>query len=171
MVPEISRLTGETADPIRKKIITINRRAFSVIFLGGLPAYLLIFAFATPLLKIWLGHTFLETIPVAFRIMLVATFVSLLGVPAYYTFMGQGNFKFCVFSHMIQSIMNVFVVAIIIYFWVDALVPGIYVAVLTGFCGSSIYLMWKLWNEFCRPVPINRESERRESMLTPKKIA
>ena len=90
LMPEISRLSGNMTRYAKDRIAQITRRAMRLIFLFGIPMYGILAIFSSFLLRIWLGDRFVEILPAAFRIMLIGSFLSLLGVPAYYNLMGIG---------------------------------------------------------------------------------
>jgi len=110
LMPEISRISANMTRNAKDRISQIYRRAMKLIFLFGIPMYGALIIFAPLLLRIWLGDRFVETIPAAFRIMLIGTFLSLLGVPAYYTLMGTGRVRYTLGAHVVQAIMNFFIV-------------------------------------------------------------
>jgi O-antigen/teichoic acid export membrane protein len=93
LMPEISRISGNMTRQVKDKISQIYRRAMRLIFLVGVPIYGAMLIFAAPLLRIWLGESFIATIPLVLRIMLVATFINLLGVPSYQFLMGMGRIR------------------------------------------------------------------------------
>mgnify|MGYP001065930330 CR=1 FL=1 len=93
LMPEISRISGNMTRHAKDRITQIYRRAMRLIFLFGIPIYGVMLILATPLLRIWLGESFVVTIPSVLRIMLVATFINLLGVPSYHFLMGMGHIR------------------------------------------------------------------------------
>ena len=114
LMPEISRIAAEKNEQSLKRVASIYRRSIRIIWSAGFPVYVLAFLLATPLLKVWLGGTFLESLPVVFRIMLIGSFLSLLCVPAYYTLMGFSGIKHCFLSSVAQAITNVSIVSLIV---------------------------------------------------------
>jgi len=113
LMPEISRLNGITTQEVRDRIIHIYRCAMKLILFTGVPLYATLALFAPVLLKIWLGDRFVETLPGAFRIMLLGTsFVSLLGVPAYYLILGLGKVHYSVTANIIGTGGNILLVGI-----------------------------------------------------------
>ncbi len=114
LMPEISRISGNMTKYAKDRISQIYHRAIKVVFLFGIPMYGALIIFAPLLLRVWLGDKFVETLPGAFRIMLIGTFLSLLGVPAYYTLMGIGRVRYTLGAHVVQAIMNFFIVLCIL---------------------------------------------------------
>jgi O-antigen/teichoic acid export membrane protein len=115
LMPEISRIGANMTVQAKNRISQLNRRAMKLILIFGVPVYIVIVIFAPVLLKLWLGERFVETLPGAFRIMLIGTsFVSLVGVPAYYTVMGLGKVRYLVTVSLIGAIINL--VSVITYY-------------------------------------------------------
>jgi len=110
LMPEISRISADMTKYAKDRITHIYRRVMKLIFSFGIPMYGALIIFAPFLLKVWLGERFVETLPVTFRIMLVGTFMSLLGVPAYYTLMGIGRVRHNLLSQIVQSAANMTIV-------------------------------------------------------------
>jgi O-antigen/teichoic acid export membrane protein len=90
MLPEISRMGAELTESARRQIIHINRRTFRLMLAVGAPLCATVFVLIEPLLRVWLGDGFPPELPSFFRIMLVASLMSVLAVPAHYTLMGLG---------------------------------------------------------------------------------
>jgi O-antigen/teichoic acid export membrane protein len=110
LVPEISRISADMNAHARDRISQIYRRSMKLIFLFGTPIYTTLAILAPVLLKLWLGERFVETLPGVFRIMLIGSFLSLLGVPAYYALMGTGYVRYSMGGHIAQAIFNLFMV-------------------------------------------------------------
>jgi O-antigen/teichoic acid export membrane protein len=144
LMPEISRISANMTKNATDKISRTYRRGLQLIFLFGIPMYGVLFLFVPLLLKLWLGDKFVETLPGVFRIMLVGTFISLLGVPAFYTIMGMGRVRFCFVSHVISSFTNVIIILMIVIFSRSLLVEYTAYSLLFAASGSTIYLFWQL---------------------------
>jgi len=114
MMPEISRIGANMTSQVKHRISQLNRRAVNLIFLFALPVYTVLIVFAPQLLKLWLGERFVEILPGAFRIMLIGTFLSLVGVPAYYTLMGTGHVRYTLGAHIAQAIINFIIILCIL---------------------------------------------------------
>jgi O-antigen/teichoic acid export membrane protein len=100
----------------KNRIALLYRQTVRLIVSFGVPVYTILLVLAPILLKLWLGARFVEAMPAAFRIMLVGTFVSLIGVPAYYTLLGLGCVRHIFRSHMIQSLTNVLAILAVMVF-------------------------------------------------------
>jgi O-antigen/teichoic acid export membrane protein len=143
LMPEISRISANMTIQARHRISQLNSRVMKLIFLFGVPTYAALIVFAPQLLKVWLGDRFVETLPGAFRIMLVGTFLSLLCVPAYYTLMGLGKVHYCLVSQVIQGIVNAVVVVIIVLFVGTVSIRSVASAVVLAMGATSIYVVWQ----------------------------
>lgn len=144
LMPEVSRITSEMSVKSIKRIRSLLRRTLGLILLIGTPLFLTLFLFATSLLEIWLGEKFIDTIPPAFRVMLLATFISLLAVPAYHFLVGLGRVSTAFVSDCITWIGCV----VLVFFYnlhFQRLSPFIVCACLcVSWLFSSLYLMWRL---------------------------
>lgn len=144
LMPEVSRTASEMSVKSIKRIRSIMRRVQKFILFCGVPLYALLFLLATSLLRVWLGKSFVDTIPPAFRIMLVGTFISLLAVPAYHFLVGSGRIGNVFTAACITWTGSMtFVLFYSLYF--QRLSPFV---VCACFCGSrlvsSAFLIWRL---------------------------
>lgn len=140
LMPEVSRIGASMTEYSRNRITSIYRRAMKLIFLLGVPLYVGLIIAAPLLLRVWLGDRFVETLPPAFRIMLIATFFSLLFVPTYYTLLGLGWVRQCFYAYVIQAGTNAFIVVAIVVLGSTLSVIHVVCAVLAGMSITSIYL-------------------------------
>jgi len=141
LVPKISYLSAELNNQATNKILEIYRRSMKLIFVFGAPLFLVLLVSSPFLLKIWLGGKFVETLPGNFQLMLVGSFLSLLSVPAYYTFMGINKVGYCLISQLIQSVSNVIIVIAIVIFIHSLHIQQIVLAVILGMSLASFYLI------------------------------
>ncbi len=145
LMPEISRIGANMTREAKDRIAAINKQSLKLILFAGATLFAVVFLFAGVLLKVWLGDKFVEILPYTLRILLVASFASLIGVPAYYTHMGQGRVHHCFISHIILSLINVAVVIAYAIISPEMIESRIYYAILLGQCGSTAYLVWQLY--------------------------
>jgi len=110
MMPEISRIGANMTSFAKDRISQLNSHAMKLIFLFGIPIYGILAIVGPLLFRAWLGDKFVETLPGAFRIMLIGTFLSLLGVPAYYTLMGTGHVRHNLGAHIVQATINLVII-------------------------------------------------------------
>jgi len=140
LMPEISRIGANMTRYAKDRISQINRRAMKLIFLFGVPMYCGIIILLTPLLKFWLRQGFVDELPVAFRIMLISTFLSLLSVPSYYTLLGLGMVRYTLMSHIILSCVSALIVATNVFICHSISVERISWAILTATAVTTLYL-------------------------------
>lgn len=110
LLPEVSKGQSQLIKNRIKKIQSNINNSIKLIICLGLPLYSILFIIATPLLKIWLGHNFIETMPMVTRILLVSSFMVLLATPYYFTLLAMGNVRFCLFTSLVQTGLNVFII-------------------------------------------------------------
>jgi O-antigen/teichoic acid export membrane protein len=140
LMPEVSRIGANMTGYARDRIAQLNYRAIKLILLFGLPVYAGLFVFCTFLFRIWLRERFVTVLPDAFRIMLIATFASLLSVPAYYTLLGLGRVRQCFYAYSIQAGTNALVVLLVILLSPTFSVVHVAWAVLTATVVTTLYL-------------------------------
>jgi O-antigen/teichoic acid export membrane protein len=157
LMPEISRINANMTTEAKNRILVINKQSIKLILFAGASLFAIVFIFAGVLLKVWLGDKFVEILPYALRILLVASFASLIGVPAYYTHMGQGRIHHCLISHIILSMINLVVVVGYAVISPEMIESRIYYAILLGQCGSTAYLVWQLYLVLYTPNDYNEK--------------
>jgi len=141
-MPESSRVTAEVTTRSIDRMTVLNRRAMKLIFLFGIPMYIAMFIFATPLLRIWLREGFIQSISLAFRIMLVATFISLLGVPPFYFLMGMGRVRGIFVAKCITWLTCMVLVTMIAVNTNYLSAPILSLCLIISWFLSSAYLIW-----------------------------
>jgi O-antigen/teichoic acid export membrane protein len=141
LMPEISRIGADITIQATNKISQLNSRAMKLILMFGIPIYGVLVIFTPLLLMIWLGGKFTETLPGAFRIMLIGTFLSLVGVPAYYTLMGTRYVRYTLVSYIIQSTVNVAIVISCVLLFSTVSANVIVVSTSLGMGASTVYLI------------------------------
>ncbi len=143
IMPEISRLSGTGTAQAWERIKKVNRRVFKLVFLGGLPVYLTFFVGAEFILSIWLKDRYVAAIPPAFRIMLMGSFASLLGVPAYYTLMGLGKIGHIFASLCVLAVTSVLILVMKVMVSSTLEVSTTAWAFAAGATLSTAYLSWQ----------------------------
>lgn len=140
LMPEISASSARGAwDRIR----LINARSLRLIGLAGGVLYLPVLLAASFLLHIWLGSRYVEPLAEIFRILFFSSFVSLVGVPAYYTLMGMGRAHQCMISHVIQAALSIVIVLGTMWSAFTLTLPVFALSVGFGHLFSTLYLMWQ----------------------------
>ena len=140
MMPEVSRIGATMTDYARDGISQIYRRAMKLIFLFGVPMYGVMIVCLAPLLRLWLRSRFVDELPIAFRIMLISTFLSLLSVPSYYTLLGVGMVRYTLISHIILSGVTALIVLTTVFISHRISVEAISWAILTATTVTTLYL-------------------------------
>ncbi len=143
LMPAVSRIGVNMTTDIKNKISQMNVRLLKLICLFGGSLYCVLAIFSPLLLKLWLRDRFIETLPGVFRIMLVATFLTLLGVPAYHTIIGLGKLRSFLTATVISTIGN-FVLVIAYYCLMGHIsVYSVGICMVISFAVSTIYLIYK----------------------------
>lgn len=142
-MPELSRITANMNQKVIERIGTLNRRAFELIIFAGIPMYLTMLIFASPLLKIWLRGNFSEAIPSAFVVMLIATFVNLCSVPSYYFLMGMGRVRDVLAGRSITWFTNMGLIACVAIYTGTLSVPIMGICLCISWCFSTSYFLWR----------------------------
>ncbi len=143
LTPEVSRIEALSTSDTRDQIRRIYRRALRFVVLWGIPAYGALLVAATPLLKAWLRDRYVDTLPGPFRIFLVATFLSLLGAPAYYSFLGLGRVRHVFGSQAVQMLVSVGILFAAVVVVKGLTVETVGWAMLVGMGACTVYLMWQ----------------------------
>ena len=141
--PEVSRLSASNEAGSLGRMRDIDRRALKIILRFGAPFWLLIIIFAAPLLKLWLGARFVPALPAVFQILMVGTFLGLLGVPSFYILMGLGKTKEIFIHNVIQSGINAVLVSLMVLLNLELSITRIALAVILGVGGAIVYLIVK----------------------------
>jgi len=160
LVPEISALSAErgrgSVDAVRSLTARFER-TFAVI---AAPVWILGGLLAEPLLRLWLGSSYVETLPAVVRIMLVASFLSLVGIPGYYCLVGLGRSRSVLISHALQAAVSAGFVAVAATMVRPLPVSQVGWAVVAGGLTSSAYLVLR-WRRAARSVPESAASSER----------
>lgn len=143
LMPEVSRISANMTRYAKDRISQISHRAMKLIFLFGIPMYVSMFIFATPLLRIWLRDKFVHSIPFAFRIMLVATFINLWGVPSYYLLLGMGRIRAVFAGSCITWLTSMALVTMIAVNRNYLSVPVVCMCFIISWSLSSTYIIWR----------------------------
>ena len=142
IMPEISRLTGKMQKKELIRMQAISNQSLKLVFLFGVPLFAVsIFLVSnTPLLQLWLAEKYVDELNVVVSIMFFASFLSLVGVPAYYTIVGLGFIRHVVISHMIMSAFNVFMIILVLFLDLPFSVTVIAFIITISMGLSTVYL-------------------------------
>ena len=145
MMPEVSNLKGKKEVNWRDRVRSIDRKSFQVVLALALPTYVGLTIVMNPLLHIWLHKSFNPLLPNNFRIMLVASFASLLGSSAYYMLIGLGSARDAAFSAAIQFTVNT-AVLVAIAIWIKHItVTEAAIAYVLAMFSCTLYLRIRIY--------------------------
>jgi len=153
MMPEISRIGATISNYAQDRISQIYRRSMKLIFLFGTPMYAGLIILLTPLLKFWLRQEFVSTLPASFKIMLISMFISLLGIPAYYTLLGMGMVRYTLTSHIIVSGVSAIIVLTTVFIRNNISVEVVFWAFLAATIVTTTYLIWQNTRKVLKETP------------------
>ena len=142
LMPEVSRITSKISTAAINRIRTLMRRAQHLILFWAAPLYIILLLLADPLFKIWLGKSFVDTIPLTFRVVFIASFINLLLVPAYHFLIGMGKIKPVFMFSCIMWLSDIVLLLIFSLFF-HKLSPIVAAGCFVVSCTvSSSYLIW-----------------------------
>jgi len=144
MMPEVSRLGREMTDETLLRAARLEKTGLRLIGMWGVPLFAFLALAATPLLRLWLGSQFNPMLPATFRIMILASFASLLYVPAYYILMGLGEARICFESSVVQSSASVGLIGLLAVLWGAVSVTSVSLSVAFGMTCCCTFLLWQL---------------------------
>lgn len=104
LMPEVSRLSAQGVLG-RERIATLLTSTTLKSVAAGFALHAVAFAGADLALHLWLGNVPAVQVT-ALRVMLVATCLSIVGVPAYQALLGAGHARLCFAAHAIQGAIN-----------------------------------------------------------------
>lgn len=122
LMPEISNLSSSGCRESVARINSIISKSYRLLFLGATPLYLLVALFAGTVFKVWLGASYAPSIPNVFRVLLLVTFVSLMGVIPYYLNIGYGKVNKILIHHILCAGGTLFSIGVTVNF-----VPNIHI--------------------------------------------
>jgi O-antigen/teichoic acid export membrane protein len=143
LLPEISKKEGSLSSNNFSQIVSLNIRYLKFIFLVGMPLYFVIFWYATPVLKIWLGDDFVVTMSTVLQILLLSSFITLIGTPSYFTMLALGKVKTGLLSMLIQSSFNVIGVIFILTLNIPITIEMIAWIVALSMVVGQIFLLYQ----------------------------
>lgn len=144
LVPKISNVRAIVNRETSKKILDIYQRSIKLIIIFGTPLYTSAIVLSPFVLKFWLGDRFVASLPGAFQLMIVGSFLSLLSVPAFYILMGINKVFHCFISHLIQAVSNLVIIVAIVMLTHTLHIQDVILAVMLGMGLASFYLTRKL---------------------------
>jgi len=144
VMPEVSRIaSSKSGVTAREQISALNRKVMQNILISGGPVYLILLTCSAPLLRLWLGKNASSFPQVGLRITLLGTFVSLLGVPAFYTLLGLGKGSPLLLANILQSGIPVVLVLALISVGRPLSLVYMLASVAGGMAIANMYLIWQ----------------------------
>jgi len=144
MMPEISRLSGTLTQHTLRRSVAMQRSGLRLIAGLGIALYGTVILIATPLLHVWLRSQFQPALPLVFRIMLVGSFLSLLGTPGYYILLGLGEARTCFFTVAILGGASVSVLGLALIFTGAVSIVDVTLGAMAGMGLSSAFVLWRV---------------------------
>ena len=144
MMPEISRIGIPLTQDTLRRVVALQGSGLRLISRLGAPLYAAVILLATQLLQIWLRNQFQAALPLAFRIMLLGSFLSLIGVPGYYILMGLGRARTCFFTAVIQGGFSMISVGFVVLLTGAISVADVALGALVGMGLSSAFVLWRI---------------------------
>jgi O-antigen/teichoic acid export membrane protein len=139
VMPEVSRIG--TGSDTSEHLALLMRRCAKFVYWLALPSYAGLALLAAPLLQAWLRGRFVDLQVPVFRTMLAASFVSLMGVPAYYLALGMGRVRATVVASGVQFAASV-ATSLLIVLATGGIGPtAMSVSVFVGFSCSTALLL------------------------------
>jgi len=142
IVPEISRVNANNSSEATGRVYSVYRRSVRLILVLGIPLFGILAILAPTLLKAWLRSKFVPEVSMAFVIMLAGMFLSLAGVPAYYTLVGLGRVHHVLAASVVQGVLNVLLVLGMATLSVLS-INGVVVCTSLSFAASTAYLLFQ----------------------------
>jgi O-antigen/teichoic acid export membrane protein len=142
LMPEVSRMAAGLQDSQGNGVVRLGEKATKLAAVAGALIYVPLLAGAEWLFPLWLKSRYNPEIVVSFRIVLCGSYVSLIGVPAYYCLLGLGRGRETLAAHALQTVFN----ALGLLGWLlvtggfTALAASVSTAVGMGV--SGVYLIW-----------------------------
>lgn len=141
LLPEFSRMSARSGSAGLDRLRRLFLRSYRALVLISVPAYLLLSILLEVLLSLWLGELKGRELVGIFRVMLWASFASLLDVPSYYLAIAVGRATACFTSSLILGSVNVFMLGAILNAQGRVTTMGASYAVLVATIGSTAYLV------------------------------
>ena len=141
LLPEVSKESAKNTKEAGLRIGNIKKNSIGLILIVGLPPYLILFLLSEPLLKLWLGGGYIESMTDVTKIFLVSSFFILLSVPSYFTFLGVGKVKQGLVAALIHAIVNLGIIFSCLWIGVPLDVYIVVFSTALGMALGAIYLI------------------------------
>lgn len=141
LIPELSKLYAHLLPQHIDRIRNLYKKAFRLILSYGMIVHCLAILLCRPLIKLWLQARYQTDIPIAFQVMVVGSYLSLLNVPAYYTLIAMGRVANCFKASVLQLTSNVVLISFLLLIGVQLEIPTIAFAVVFSMGLSTSYVI------------------------------
>lgn len=152
LFPEISRLGAIASEQAYARIETLNRMSLRMIWVFSLPLFVPLFVFAPAVLGMWLGRQFVPELVSVFQVVLVAEFISLQCVPAFYILLGLAKTRTVLGSRLIEDALNVGIIFGIVLVTGTLSVLDVAFSILAVRSISSAYVLFHGQRAMARPL-------------------
>ncbi len=102
IMPAASELDAKSE---KGKLQELYFRSMKYLILVGIPTFIVVFTFAHPFIRIWLGAGYDRT-AITLQLLLVASFINLLTGPGFYIFNGIGKPQYGMYISVLSTIMK-----------------------------------------------------------------
>lgn len=145
LLPKISEINGKAVETLdsTKRIAAIHRKGILFVLLCACPLFALIFVFAHPLLRIWLGEGFDTQIAVTTRILLVGWLANILASPDYFMFLGIGRVRNIVGATWLKSATNIVPIMLLLLLGTKLSLTTVVTIMSASLIAASILLKYK----------------------------
>jgi O-antigen/teichoic acid export membrane protein len=137
LMPRISSLKAQAND---QNIRPLSLKLVRTLIFWATPLIILIFLIIDQVTPLWLHIPAIPEINTNFRIILWGAYANLLTIPLYYAFMGMGQVDRCFRAHTVQTVVNLILACLGIWF-----VRQIWVVSLAASVGMAISSLDQIW--------------------------
>ena len=116
------------------------------VLLCACPLFALIFIFAHPLLRLWLGDGFNTQIAIAARILIIGWTANILASPDYFTFLGIGRVRKIVIATWLRSAANVIPILLLVILGNDFALSIVVGVMSASLIVDAVYMKWKYFH-------------------------
>lgn len=143
MMPEISRLRAKLEAANLGEIRQLYKKVLWFTLSAGTLIYAAVAIGCGIALKVWLGRSYSEDFHLALEMGLLGTYLSLIGVPAYYTLMGLGLGWPLFTEKALHTVVQLTLIAIAVPISGQLTSTSVLATGAAGMGISSIYLLWR----------------------------
>ena len=134
----------------------MHSRGVWFVCLGALPVFALAAVGAEPALRLWLRAKYVPALTPTFVIFLFGSFLSLLGVPAYYVLIGTGYLRSILSGRFLTTLVDVLIVSGFVLSGGTLTPATVGTAVLVGRSGAAMVFILSVRARF-RTSPDQRD--------------